>query len=874
MVRTPSAKAMVPTAPVGFVTRMRLLDQLDRAPEQSLVLVCAPPGYGKTSLLADWIVQRAMASAWLTLDDDDNDPRRLWLGVLGAVAASAAVAADSAVRRLLAEPPTSVPELSSEIIYALDDLPAPIRLVLDDVDELVAPDALDELRTLVRHRPGGLRLVLSSRLDPPLSLPRLRLEGRLYEIRVDRLRFTPGEAKVLLDTAGAHLDDGQIATLHTLTDGWAAALRLAAISLRNAADPGASLAAFSGDERSVAEYLVGEILSGFSPEVLDFLGATSVCDVFPPELAADLSGRQDAADVLDRLERETSVVAKVDPRRPLYRMQPLLRSYVRADLERGMPARASALHDRAAAWWADRDDPVKALTHVGAAGHPSMVAELVRRFALRLLGIGAHPLLRSALRRLDEEERTRDPWLALTSALCHLESGELPEAEADVEHAERNWPENPTPTLDVLRAAARLLHSCQSHGIFYDRPRYRPGRSPLGDPAAAALAGLVEAIDQLPVVHDRAAARRGLTDAWRLAEQHGLGYLAMQCRTMLASYAAADGDYRSMAAISDDALAAAAANGWLNSLWASFGRAMLAHAALLRAEPAEARRHAAQGLRTGGAGFGGSIRYALQSLHGCALFDVGQRTAGFDEMLRARADNADRPLSRQQAAVVALLEYRAALTLGRPDAAATLEWLVARAGECGEVALMKAWGELSQGRVEAARAALAPVIAGETATLLSTTRAEALIADAECILTAEEPTAAVPAVTDALTVAARLDLVRPFVLAGPAVWDLLRAWPDGPGELRAFVDRALHARQTLHGPETGMQLSQREQTVLSLLPSLLSLEEISEDLSISVNTLKSHLRAIYLKLGVSSRRAAVVAAHERELLVTSLPLTH
>ena len=121
--------------------------------------------------------------------------------------------------------------------------------------------------------------------------------------------------------------------------------------------------------------------------------------------------------------------------------------------------------------------------------------------------------------------------------------------------------------------------------------------------------------------------------------------------------------------------------------------------------------------------------------------------------------------------------------------------------------------------------------------------------------------------------ASRLALVRPFVLAGPGVWQLLRAWPDGPDGVRSLIDRAVSARRTLHQPETGLQLSERELTVLSLLPSLLSLEEIAEDLSISVNTLKSHLRAVYLKLGVSSRRAAVVIAHERELLVSSLPLT-
>jgi LuxR family transcriptional regulator, maltose regulon positive regulatory protein len=867
----PSAKTRVPAAPIGLVTRPRLLDELDRAPEQSLVLVSAPPGYGKTSLLAEWVVRRVPAAAWLTLADDDNDPRRLLLDVAGAVSASSAVSDDSAVCRIPAAAPASVPELASEVVYALDDLAEPVRLVLDNVDALLAHDALDALRVLIRHRPGGLRLVLSSRLDPPLALPRLRLEGRLHEVRVDQLRFTRDEAKALLDMAGARLADAQITTLHALTDGWAAALRLAAITLRNAPDPAASLAAFSGDERSVAEYLVGEILSGFSPEIRDLLCAVSVCDVFPPELAAELSGRQDAAELLNRLERETSMVAMADTGRRLYRMQPLLRSYVRADMQRSMPARVSALHDRAATWWSDRDDPVQALMHISAAGGSPRAVELVHRFAPRLAVTGAHQLLRRTLRQLDEEDVGTDPLLALSSAMCHVEAGELMEAEAAVEQAERAWPEHPTAALSVMHAAARTVHAGQSTGFFAALARHPMPRPPRGEPAVAGLAGLVEAIHQLPGEYDRAAARLALTDVLDLAEHQGFGYLAMQCRTLLAGCATIDGNYDAMAVDGDAVIASAAANGWLGSFWVDFTRGLLANAALLRAEPAEARRYTAQGLST--AGGSRPVRFALRWLHGCAVFDAGQRAAGFEEMLRARIEVGDRPLYRQHAASAALMEYRAAQTLGRPHAGVTLDWLVGRVGECGETALMRAWAEIGQGRPEAGRAILAPLLAGTVATVLPTTRVEALLADAECALATEQRRAAVAAVKEALTVASRLALVRPFVLAGPGVWQLLRAWPDGPDGVRSLIDRAVSARRTLHQPETGLQLSERELTVLSLLPSLLSLEEIAEDLSISVNTLKSHLRAVYLKLGVSSRRAAVVIAHERELLVSSLPLT-
>jgi LuxR family transcriptional regulator, maltose regulon positive regulatory protein len=173
----------------------------------------------------------------LTLEEDDNDPRRLWCAVLAAMSTCAAVPDDSALRRLPADSFASVTELAGEVVGALDDLPEPVRLVLDNVDELVAPAAQNVLRALIRHRPRSLRLVLASRLDPPLSLPRLRLEGRVHEIRVDQLRFSLAEAGELLGTAGAHVDHQQVTALQALTGGWAAALRLAAISLRSTPDP-------------------------------------------------------------------------------------------------------------------------------------------------------------------------------------------------------------------------------------------------------------------------------------------------------------------------------------------------------------------------------------------------------------------------------------------------------------------------------------------------------------------------------------------------------------------------------------------------------------------------------------------------------------
>ena len=243
--------------------RPALRADLDAADPAEVALVCAPAGYGKTLLLADWARTSTGADvAWVGLDRDDNDPKRLWASVIAAVAACPSVPADSRLHGPWLWRPAGVPEFLAELGVALQRLPRPVRLILDDVHELVDPDALHGLQIFMRNRPAGVQLVLASRLDPPLSLPRLRLAGRLWELRAARMRFSLAEAATLLARSGVQLTPGQVEVLHARTGGWAAGLRLAALAVAETADRDGFLAEFSGDERAVADYLVEEIISG------------------------------------------------------------------------------------------------------------------------------------------------------------------------------------------------------------------------------------------------------------------------------------------------------------------------------------------------------------------------------------------------------------------------------------------------------------------------------------------------------------------------------------------------------------------------------------------------------------------------------------
>src|SRR4051794_39387598 len=261
MVHVPRSKTTPPVPPPEFVARPALSDILQRGLGRPVTLVCAPPGYGKTLVLADWVRHSEVPTAWLALDEEDDDPRRLWGGVLAALRSCPAVPPSSRLCRLAPSRTAVGLDFLDDLLDGLDTLPVPVQLVLDGTHHLRAPDVRHGLQALARAAPSGLRLVLAGRVDPALPVARLRLEERLCELRAEQLRFSPDEAAALLARCGLRLTPPQAALLHARTGGWPTGLRLAALELRGHADPDAFLAAFTGDAQQVAEYLVGEVLS-------------------------------------------------------------------------------------------------------------------------------------------------------------------------------------------------------------------------------------------------------------------------------------------------------------------------------------------------------------------------------------------------------------------------------------------------------------------------------------------------------------------------------------------------------------------------------------------------------------------------------------
>ena len=439
-----ATKLHVPRPQPGFVPRPRLAAALDEGLARQLVLVCAPAGSGKTVLLADWAGRDGRLVAWLSLDAADNDPARFWRHAVAALDRVRPGIAERAGSLLGPPPPPSFEGLVTALVNELAAQPGEdeVLLVVDDYHLIEAQPVHASLEFLVKHLPPGLDLVVASRADPPLPLPRLRAGGRLAELRAADLRFTAEEAAALLrEATDSELPGEAVAALAALTEGWAAGLQLAALSLRGQADPARFVAAFGGSHRYVLDYLTEEVLERQGEQLRGFLLETSVLDRLSGALCDAVTGRTDSQAMLEQAERAGLFVIPLDEVRGWWRYHHLFADLLQARLQQERPGRVPALHRNAAAWCEERGLANDAVRHALAAGEPVWAARLMERhfdeqFYLR--GEGA--TVQRWIATLPAELVTSRPRLLLAQALLILAGGRVEAAGPPLDAAERAFP--------------------------------------------------------------------------------------------------------------------------------------------------------------------------------------------------------------------------------------------------------------------------------------------------------------------------------------------------------------------------------------------------------------------------------------------------
>lgn len=418
-----ATKLRVPGLRLGFVPRPRLVGWLDADLKQGLVLVCAPAGFGKTGLLTEWARSGRRPVAWLSLDAADNDPARFWRHVVAALD-QARPGIGEQVGPLLGPPaPTSFDGLMTALINELDARSDEdeVLLVLDDYHLIDAQAVHAALTFLLEHLPACLRLVLASRSDPPLPLARLRARGQLAELRAEELRFAPDEAAALLRGAtGGGLPDAAVTMLTARTEGWAAGLQLAGLSLRSQANPAQFAAAFSGSHRYILDYLAGEVLEQLSEQVRRFLLETSVLERLSGELCDAVTGRADGQEMLEGIELAGLFLVPLDEVRGWWRYHHLFAELLRAQLQHEQPGHASALHRNAAAWCEAHGLADEAVHHALRADDTAWAARMIERYFDGIFRQGEQATVHRWLSELPAELIQSRPRLCLAQAWMAL----------------------------------------------------------------------------------------------------------------------------------------------------------------------------------------------------------------------------------------------------------------------------------------------------------------------------------------------------------------------------------------------------------------------------------------------------------------------
>jgi LuxR family transcriptional regulator, maltose regulon positive regulatory protein len=866
------ATQAVPRLVAGLVSRPRLFELLERGAQGPVTLISAPAGSGKTMLLASWLrsAEPAGPVAWVVVGRDETDATRFWGLVMDELRDSGAIAADDPLTTLAPAPHGGEEEFVQRLLDGLGRLSTTVLLILDDLQELRSEDALRGLERLLERVPPNLRVFLVSRRDPELGLHRLRLSGELTELRSADLDFTGEETGELLAGAGVAVSAGDVARLHERTEGWAAGLRLAAMSLARHEAPDRFVAEFSGSERAVADYLLGEVLASRPPEVRQLLLRTCILERVNGPLADLLTGRTDGARLLHDLEEANALVVAADVGRSWFRYHQLLSDLLRLELRREAADEVPGLHRLAAGWFAVNGHPTGAIRHALLGEDWELAAELLGRHWVDLVLAGEDATLHSLLSGLPPGLADSDAEIATIAAADRLTEARWGEADALLESAAGavgDLPDARRHRAETALATVRLL-----------RARRLGGLETVVDSAGAALgAGGIPAGAELEAL---ALMNLAIAESWTLrlhdAEAHfqqslaagrtlGSPYIEFGCLTGLGVVANLSHRLDVAETLLREAIAIAERLGWgghqmAAAAYVTLG-AVLVERGMLDDGESWLGRAAPIVTRTPEP----AVSVGLHHAHGLLAFADGRYEEALSAFREGERATAELRAPHFLAVVERQWQLRVQVRLGELDAVrAGLD--EARAGPAGALAEwdnLEARVRLAVSDPAGAAEALAPLLAGEVSAYHPAFEIEALLLDAVARAEIGEVEAAERSIERALELAEPQGRVLMF-LAVPGVEDLVERHPihrtAHAAHLRVLLDQ-FAGRQPGWGAEPADELpeplSDRELAVLRFLPTNLSATEIGGELFLSVHTVKTHMRKLYAKLDVHTRTDAV-----------------
>ena len=890
-----ATKLHMPASRPGQVPRPRLTARLEEGLARGLILAAAPAGYGKTVLLAGWARCGGHPVAWLSLDGGDNDPARFWRHAVAALDRARPGTGERLAPLLGPPAPASFQGLVTALINDLAGEQA--VLVLDDYHVISAQQVHESVSFLVEHRPAGICVVLASRADPPLPLARLRARGQLTEIRVGELRFTPAEAGELLQHAGPALPQASVAALAARTEGWAAGLALAALSLRGHDDAAGFVAAFTGSHRYVLDYLAEEVLERQDGQLRTFLLETSVLDRLSGPLCDAVTGREGSQALLEQAERAGLFLVPLDEVRGWWRYHHLFADLLRARLQQEQPGRAAELHRNAAAWCQEHGLADDAISHSVAAGEMLWAARIIEQYFDRVYYIrGEGATIHRWLSALPDEVVRSRPRLLLAQAIMAATTGHFNVVESRLDAvacAPDDWADEPfepvggaaasnlinVPALTTLvrSFAAQYYGDAEATAAFATQTlaEIKPGERLLSANAHVFLA-VAEWLRGRLTEAERAIAA-SVTE-WRETGQLTVAAWGYYSLVLIQR---AQGRLDAAVQTCEQALDTLVTAG-RPAPAAGLGYVGLAEIAYQRDELDVALRHATEG-----------IALCRQFVYGVALADglatlamIRQATgdaAGALEAIAEAGQASPGPAGLLNPAPA----RRARLLLARGDLAAAASFVQENgfgpddepdyAREHGHLVLARIL--LAEGRPGQALALLdrlhaAAVAQDRAGSLIETGALRAL-----ALAASGDEAGAVTTLAGSLALACPQGYVRVFADEGPPMAALLgrliaaqrtgRATAEVPLGYLARLQRAFGpGRPARDRVPSGIvePLTSRELEVLEMLAAGRSNQAIAGELVVTLDTVKKHVGHVLGKLGAANRTEAVARARELDLL--------
>jgi LuxR family transcriptional regulator, maltose regulon positive regulatory protein len=877
-----------PTRRPQVVVRPRLIDKLNEGSDRKLMLISAPAGFGKTTLASEWIAQIGRPVAWLSLDEADSDPARFLTYLVAALQTIEPTVGAQVIAALQSSQPPLGELMLSALLNEITTMPQPFALVLDDYHVLHAEAIDDALTFLIDHAPPQMHLVIITRDEPRLSLPRLRARGQLTEVRGADLRFSRLEAaEFLTGVMRLNLSESDIATLETRTEGWIAGLQLAALSVQAQPDAAAFIATFAGDHPYIVDYLVGEVLERQPDPMRRFLLKTAILQRMTGALCDAVTGQQEGSARLEALERGGFFVVPLDDKREWYRYHHLFAEVLHARLQAQQPDQIAALHRRASAWYEQQGSTADAIHHALEAADFEHAADLVEIAAPDLRQTRQEAALLGWLQALPDAVLHRRPVLSAHYAGGLLLSGQLAGVEARLRDAER-WLDPNTDTgeriivdeVEFRRLAATIggyrAASALVLGNVGETVKHAQSVLTLADEddhlrrgAAAGLLGLAYWTSG-----DLQAAGGAYVEA--IARLQTIGHFsdAIGCALALADIRLVQGDLHHALHLYTQMVEMAAARGTPTLRGTADMRVGTANIARERNDLAAAVQHLDEAKALGVlAGLPQNpYRWCV------AMARIRQIEGDMDDALELlnRAERLYASDLTPNVRPVAAVRARLWIVMGRFGEA----WAWARERGLSmddELDYLREFERITLARLHLAyedspvdvipflqRLLAAAEHAGHTGSAL-----EILILLALAHKKAGDTPAALAPLERALVLAAPQGYVRLFVDEAQSMALLLEeAAKRGiqPVYVRQLLAAFGRQGKGLVNDALIDPLSKREMEVLRLLATELDGPDMARELVVSLNTLRTHTKNIYSKLGVNSRRAALRRAEELRLL--------